>query len=73
MDALDAHVVHPKFAKQTKIMELLRNKGDKVFVPQNWEGINFIDGMPAIMKPKARPINPKLYEYAKKEFDRLLS
>ena len=72
--------MHPEFAKQTKIMELLRTKGAKVFVPQNWEGIkvpplhiNFIDGMPAIMKPKARPINPKLSGHAKKEFDRLLS
>ena len=79
LDALESHV-HLDFAKQTKIMELLQTKGAKVFVPQNWQGIkvpplhiNFIEGMPATMKPKARPINPNLYEHAKKEFDRLLS
>ena len=67
--------------KQTKIMKLLRTAGTKVFVPQNWEdikvpplhNINFIEDMPATMKPKARSINPKLYEHAKKKFNRLLS
>jgi hypothetical protein len=61
-------------------MELLRTKGAKVFVPHNWDGIkvkplhiDFIEGMPTIMKPKARPVNPKLFEHAKKEFDRLLT
>ena len=79
LDILDSHV-HLEFAKKTKIIELLRTKGAKVFVPQNWEGIKvkplhivFIEGIPAIMKPKARPINPKLFEHSKKEFDRLLS
>ena len=79
LDVLESHV-HPEFAKKTEIMHLLRTKGVKVFVPQNWDGIkvkplhiNFIEGMPAVMKPKARPVNPKLFEHAKKEFDRLLS
>ena len=79
LNVLESHV-HSEFAKRTKIMELLQTKGVKVFVPQNWDGIkvkplhiDFIEGMPAIMKPKARPINPKLFEHAKKEFDRLLS
>jgi hypothetical protein len=60
-------------------MELLKTKGVKVFVPKNWEGIkvkplqiDFIEGIPSIMKPKACPVNPKLFEYAKKEFDRRL-
>jgi len=76
---LDSYV-HSEFVKKTKIIELLRTKGAKVFVPQNWEGIKvkplhivFIEGMPAIMKPKTRPINPKLFEHSKKELDRLLS
>ena len=79
LDVLESHV-HSEFAQRTKIMELLKTKGAKVFVPHNWEGIkvkplhiDFIEGMPAIMKPKARPINPKLFEHSKKEFDRLLS
>ena len=28
--------------------------------------------MPEVMKPRARPVNPKLYEHAKKEFLRLM-
>ena len=71
-DVLESHV-NPEFAKKTKIMELLRTKGAKIFVPRNWDGIkvkplhiDFIEGMPAIMKPKARPVNPKLFEHAKK-------
>eukprot|EP00981_Chlorochromonas_danica_P010291 scaffold3085_cov211-Ochromonas_danica.AAC.1 len=43
----------------------------------NWDGINNIEplqlhwlpGLPSSMKPRARPVNPKLYEHAKKEFE----
>jgi hypothetical protein len=38
LDALESHV-HPEFAKKTEIMQLLRTKGVKDFVPQNWDGI----------------------------------
>ena len=78
--SLFASHIHPDFAKAAPVEALLRNKGLRVFVPQNWEGINgipplelsFRDDMPITIKPKARPINPKLYEHAKLEFDRLL-
>ena len=63
----------------TPIIELLKTKGVKVFVPHNWEGIKGIDSLhiefseelPARLKPKARPINPRLWECAEKEFNRL--
>jgi len=69
-----------EFIEATDIVKLLTTKGARVFVPQNWDGINGIppliltlkDGMPATMKPKPRSINPKLYDNAFKEFQRLL-
>ena len=76
---LDSHV-NKDFQRATNIMHLLKTKGVRVFVPQNWEGvrvkplhIDFIEGMPSLMKPKARPVNPKLFEHAHKEFLRLLT
>ena len=71
--------VHPDFAGKTDVLNLLRTKGLRVFVPSNWEGIKGVDPiklnwkatLPESMKPRARPINPKLYQHAKKEFDRL--
>ena len=49
-------------------------------MPQNWEGvrvkplhIDFMEGMSSLMKPRARPVNPKLFEHAHKEFLRLLT
>jgi hypothetical protein len=66
--------------RETNVMELLRTVGVKVFVPQNWEGIKGIPplelkwkpNLPDRIKPKARPINPKIWETAKKEVNRLL-
>jgi len=75
---IDAHVSED-FRKSTPIVDLLKTKGVDVFVPKSWEGIKDIeielkwkDGLPDRLKPPARPINPKLYENAKKEFERLL-
>jgi hypothetical protein len=78
LDAIPKQV-HPDFAAQTDIVNLLRTKGVRVFVPQNWEGIQGIDPLelvfkptlPAEYKPKLRHTNPKLMEAAKIEFDRL--
>ena len=72
--------VDEAFRQSTKIVQLLESKGAKVFVPQNWDGIKgfeplqlkWREGMPSLMKPRARPINPKLYQHAHKEFQRLL-
>jgi hypothetical protein len=74
----DSHVA-PAFAKAVPVLDLLRQY-QAVFVPTNWEGIsgvdpiefNWLPGIPTRMKPKARPINPKLWENAQKEFQRLL-
>ena len=32
--------INPEFSAQTDVLQLLRTKGVKVFVPNNWEGIN---------------------------------
>jgi len=77
-DLIPSHVA-PAFAAATDIVALLQRKGVKVFVPQNWEGVNefeplkltWLPGLPTSMKPKARPVNPKLYEHARKEYERL--
>jgi hypothetical protein len=74
----DEHI-NSDFAQQTNIIELLKTKGLQVFIPHNWEGIKgieplnikFKDDLPSRMKPRARPINPRLYEAAEKEFKRL--
>jgi hypothetical protein len=76
---LDTHVCKD-FAVKTDIIKFLSETGYKAFVPQNWEGINGIEplelefnkDMPVNMKPKARPVNPRLFQHAKIEFERLL-
>jgi hypothetical protein len=76
---IPAHVSE-EFRNATPIEQLLKTKGVLVFVPVEWKGINGVepleldwneDALPKRMKPRARPINPKLYEHAKKEFVRL--
>ncbi len=73
-----AEHVNCDFAKATKVLALLELVGVKVFVPQNWEGIKGIPPIelhwksdPPRMKPRPRPINPKLFDACKKEFERL--
>ena len=64
---------------QTPIIELLETKGLDVFVPTSWEGITglgtlsleFSQDLPPRMKPKARNINPRMWEDAEKEFTRM--
>jgi hypothetical protein len=68
------------FAKNSNVEEyLISEKALAVFVPEKWEGINgvaeleldFKPTLPENLRPRARPVNPRLYEHAKKEFDRL--
>jgi hypothetical protein len=74
-----AEHVHPDFARDTSVQELLEGKAMQVFVPETWEGIkgvaplniNFKADLPDRIKPKTRYINPRLYEAAEKEFKRL--
>ena len=65
--------------QETPILELLRTEGLDVFIPTTWEGIKglgtlsleFSDLLPPRMKPKARHINPRIWENAEKEFTRM--
>eukprot|EP01034_Spumella_vulgaris_P022119 gene22119-28222_t len=61
------------------LLELMDTKGESVFVPQNWTGINGIGeleltwkGDPGRMKPRPRPVNAKLMAPCIKEINRLL-
>ena len=74
----DAHVT-AEFANSTPILELLRTKGKQVFCPTAWEGINGINPIELDISPDIpkefhtarRNVNPKIFDNARKEFDRL--
>ena len=80
LDLLATHV-DVKFSASTKILGLLRSPlGIAAFVPANWNGIKMDpvtlktkDTMPERYRPPPRNINPKIWEVAKKEYDRLLT
>lgn len=71
--------VSDNMKRETPVMQLMKEKGVLVFVPTNWNGIQKIpplelrwkDGLPDRVKPRARPINPKIWDVAKKEMTRL--
>ena len=71
--------IESEFRANTQVESLLLGKGLKVFVPHNWEGIKGIEPLkiefdpdfPKVIKPPTRPINPRLWDVAVKEFDRL--
>ena len=77
---LDTHV-DPEFAKNTDILKLLVSEvGLGCFIPRNWNGVKIDpvtlktkDDLPERKKPPARNINPKLWDVAKKEYDRLMT
>ena len=79
LQAIPTQVSHEMMEECPQLTELLQTKGVLVFVPSNWNGINgfepidlpTVDDLPKVHKPKARPINPRLYENAAKEFERL--
>lgn len=78
LSLFDSHIA-PEFAKSTPVLELLHTKGAKVFAPSEWLGISAVEpleltvhsDMPRSIKPRTRPINPRLFENAKTEFERL--
>ena len=78
-DMFEEHISHEFRAAQPVEELLMRTKGVKVFIPEKWEGIKGIDpleikfseNLPPRLKPKARSINPRLYEDAEKKFRRL--
>ena len=64
----------------TNVVEiLLGSKALEVFCPAEWKGISgfeplelvWKEEMPVMYKPAVRPINPRLYEDASKEFKRM--
>jgi hypothetical protein len=71
--------VQPAFAENTDIIKLLETKGQSVFIPQSWTGINGMDPIELDIDPHIpnefhtarRHVNPTIYDNAKKEFDRL--
>ena len=71
--------VAPEMLARPKVRKILETLGLDVFVPQNWDGVNglpdleleFLPTFPSSSKPGARPVNPRLYEHAKKEYTRL--
>ena len=77
-EQIETHVSQ-EMKQETNIMDLLSSKAEKVFVPDEWTGVRGVDPLtlkwketlPERMKPRARPINPKLWEASEKEFRRL--
>ena len=75
----DGKQVQTDFLQHPGVKQLLSTLGSKVFVPSNWEGINGIDpfevktrdNIPDSIKARSRQINPKLWQHAKKEFERM--
>ena len=72
---LISHISKEFLASKPELMDLLLDeKTIQVFVPRTWEGIKGIADfkmevsidMPKHMKPPARPVNPRIYEPAKK-------
>ena len=70
--------VQPDFAKHTNIIELLKTKGKQVFIPTSWTGIDAPEieldispDIPRDFRTARRNVNPKMYDNAKLEFDRL--
>ena len=71
--------IHKEFKENSRIIELMRSQvALDVFVKKEWTGINQYEldldvdeDMPKILKPLSRRINPKIYEVARKEFERL--
>jgi hypothetical protein len=69
------------FRESSRILEVMKSQTAlDVFVKKEWTGIKKFeldlevdDTMPAIIKPLSRRINPKIYEVARKEFERLSS
>ena len=77
-EMLPSHISEEMKKEMPSVFELLVEYKD-VFVPPEWLGITgvaplklqFREGLPRVHKPQARPINPRLLEDCKKEFERM--
>jgi hypothetical protein len=66
---VDDHI-SPEAIAHNKLASILHSElAVSLFVPSNWEGVrmepfelHFVDSMPPELKPRARPVNPKLYD-----------
>ena len=75
---LSAHVSEEMKNVKPSVFDLIVEYKD-VFVPPEWLGITgvaplklqFREGLPRVHKPPARPINPRLLEDCKLEFERM--
>ena len=72
--------IDQRFRDETPVELLLKTRWVMdLFVPKHWEGlrkvepveISFKSTLPVSLKPKARPINPRMHENAKREYERL--
>jgi hypothetical protein len=85
-EALDKYLnqfeehVQAEFLAFPGVRELLESEvAVRCFVPKEWKGLkgfeplelDFKDTLPAEHPVRSRPINPRLFEHSKKEFDRL--
>lgn len=82
VDMIEKHV-NPEFLAAVPELKayLMTEKVLSVFVPTEWKGLAGFepvelqwkeDSLPERLRPKTRPINPRLYEAAEKEFKRLM-
>ena len=77
-EMLSSHVSEEMKNLMPSVFDLIVEYKD-VFVPPEWLGITgvaplklqFREGLPRVHKPPARPINPRLLEDCKKEFERM--
>jgi RNase H-like domain found in reverse transcriptase len=79
-DLISTHVSTQFLSAAPELLDFLSSDlALSVFVPQQWTGITgippidlqFSDQLPLSLRPKARPVNPSLYDNAEKEFKRL--
>ena len=79
-DSLETHIGDMLKSSHRLRTILESDMAKAVFVPREWTGIKGFPKLELKFKPnfpeshriRSRPINPKLYEHAKKEFDRLI-
>jgi hypothetical protein len=76
----DTHISSDFSVAEYGVKELLLTEEAKEgFVPSRWEGVkgisdihlDFRDTLPTSLRPRARPVNPRLFEAASAEFQRM--
>lgn len=82
LSSLSEHVCEDMQKACPEVMQLLKSDlAMRVFLPREWLGISGVpdlelewrDTLPQSLRPKPRPINPRLYEPSKSEFMRMRS